>query len=195
MEARSHIVKIDWIQLITLKLIELTELSELSILRNQQRPLIPQEVVVSFVWLTTYSVDQLEPQTPVVKLRLVWLHGLTDRHLETHQKRPWLTSSNTPPQAGQRINLSGLYRFACKTKTAYKLFKFAYWKRLNKPVGDIVVCWNIGGLYMSMLDFIPHSVVYHLYMLCTLVPLRIPCQSNYPLIVLINYNGLIIINP
>ena len=46
MEARSHIVKIEWIQLIVLRLIELIELS---ILRNQQRPLIPQEVVVSFI--------------------------------------------------------------------------------------------------------------------------------------------------
>ena len=42
-------VKIEWIQLIALRLIELIELIELSILRNQQRPLIPQEVVVSFV--------------------------------------------------------------------------------------------------------------------------------------------------
>ena len=49
MEARSHMVKIEWIQLIELRLIELTELIELFILCNQQRPLIPQEVVVSFV--------------------------------------------------------------------------------------------------------------------------------------------------
>jgi len=49
MEARSHIVKIKWIQLIVLRLIELIELIELSVLRNQQRPLIPQEVVISFV--------------------------------------------------------------------------------------------------------------------------------------------------
>ena len=48
-ETGSHMVEIEWIQLIALRLIELTELIELSILWNQQRPLISREVVVSFV--------------------------------------------------------------------------------------------------------------------------------------------------
>ena len=41
--------------------------TRLSILWNQQRSFILQEVVVSFVWPATYLVDQLELQTPVVR--------------------------------------------------------------------------------------------------------------------------------
>ena len=55
-ETRSHMVKIEWIELI----------DWLLILWNQQRSFILQEVVVSFSWRTTYLVGQLEPKTPVV---------------------------------------------------------------------------------------------------------------------------------
>jgi hypothetical protein len=63
----------------------------------------------------------------------------------------------------------------CKTKTAYKLFKFANWKRLSKPVGNIIVGWNVGSLYIMMFDFISYLVIYYLHMLCMLVLLRIFC--------------------
>jgi hypothetical protein len=63
----------------------------------------------------------------------------------------------------------------CKTETAYKLFKFANWKGFSKPVSNIIISWNIGSHYMAVLDLVSHLVIYYLYMLCTLVPLRILC--------------------